>query len=95
MDVKWVTRERAKAERVASPWLVRKFVDPESEFLFVPADRVGEVALARDAIPFETLGVELAHCKEVDGQFPVYDAHYSHCRMRLEGAGGLERSARS
>ena len=38
--MKWVTRERVKVDRVACPWLIRKFVDPEAEFYFVPADRV-------------------------------------------------------
>jgi hypothetical protein len=39
-----VTRERVKVDRVACPWLLRKFVDPQAEFLFVPADKVLEVA---------------------------------------------------
>ena len=38
--MKWVTREKVKVDRVACPWLIRKFVDPQAEFLFVPADQV-------------------------------------------------------
>ena len=38
--MKWITREKVKVDRVACPWLIKKFVDPEAEFLFVPADRV-------------------------------------------------------
>lgn len=61
MLMKWVTREHVKVDRVACPWLIRKFVDPEAEFLFVPADRVMEVARQQDAIPFDVPGVELGH----------------------------------
>jgi hypothetical protein len=57
----WITRERVKVDRVACPWLVKKFVDPEAEFLFVPADRVLEVAEREWAIPFDVPGVELGH----------------------------------
>ncbi|MBI2122839.1 MAG: chromate resistance protein [Armatimonadetes bacterium] len=59
--MKWVTREHVKVDRVACPWLIRKFVDPEAEFLFVPADRVLEVARQQDATPFDVPGVELGH----------------------------------
>ncbi|MBI3952141.1 MAG: chromate resistance protein [Acidobacteria bacterium] len=59
--MKWVTRERVKVDRVACPWLIRKFVDPEAEFLFVPAERVLEVAGREGAIPFDVPGVELGH----------------------------------
>jgi len=59
--MKWVTREHVKVDRVACPWLIRKFVDPEAEFIFVPADRVMEVAKKQDAIPFDVPGVELGH----------------------------------
>ena len=48
--MKWVTRERPKVDRIACPWLIRRFVDPEARFLFVPADQVtavGEVHPAR------------------------------------------------
>lgn len=59
--MKWVTRERVKVDRVACPWLIRKFVDPDAEFLFVPADKVMEVAEREGAIPFDVPGVELGH----------------------------------
>ena len=38
--MKWITREKVKVDRVACPWLIRKFIDPNAEFLFVPGDRV-------------------------------------------------------
>src|SRR4051794_18639949 len=59
--MKWVTRERVKVDRVACPWLIRKFVDPQAEFLFVPADRVMETAQAEGAIPYDVPNVELGH----------------------------------
>lgn len=59
--MRWVTRERVKVDRVACPWLIRKFVDSEAEFLFVPADQVLAVAAAKDAIPYDVPGVELGH----------------------------------
>ena len=59
--MKWITRERAKVDRVACPWLIRKFVDPAAQFLFVPADRVMAVAALEDAVPFDVPDVELGH----------------------------------
>jgi hypothetical protein len=59
--MKWVTRERVKVDRVACPWLIRKFVDPEAEFIFVAPDQVLEVAERQGAIPFDVPGVELGH----------------------------------
>ncbi len=59
--MKWVTREHVKVDRVACPWLIRKFVDPEAEFLFVPAADVRAVAEDRDAVPYDVPGVELGH----------------------------------
>ena len=59
--MKWVTRERVHVDRVACPWLIRKFVDPEAQFLFVPADQVMAVAEREGATPFDVKGVELGH----------------------------------
>src|SRR5688572_24398456 len=44
LTMKWITRERVKVDRVACPWLIKKFVDPQAEFLFVPADQVLDTA---------------------------------------------------
>ncbi len=63
--MQWITRERVKVDRVACPWLIRRFIDPEAEFLFVPADRVAETARSTGAIPYDVEGVELGH---VDGR---------------------------
>ena len=59
--MKWITRERVKVDRVACPWLIRKFVDPKAEFLFVPADQVMAVAEREGAIPYDVKDVELGH----------------------------------
>jgi len=59
--MKWITRERVKVDRVACPWLIEKFVDPEAEFLFVPPDEVMEAAQREGAIPFDVPDVELGH----------------------------------
>jgi hypothetical protein len=59
--MKWVTREHVKVDRVACPWLIRKFVDPAAEFLFVPADQVMAVAGREGATPYDVKNVELGH----------------------------------
>jgi hypothetical protein len=58
---KWVTREKAKVDRIACPWLIKNFVDSEPEFLFVPADKVLAIAKEQNAIPFDVPNVELGH----------------------------------
>jgi hypothetical protein len=63
--MKWVTRENAKVDRIACPWLIRRFVDPKGEFLFVPTGEVLAVAEREGAIPFDVKGAELGH---VDGR---------------------------
>ena len=59
--MKWITREKVKVDRVACPWLIKKFVDPQAEFLFVPADQVMEEAERLGAIPYDVRGVEFGH----------------------------------
>lgn len=59
--MKWITRERVKVDRVACPWLIKKFVDAEAEFLFVPGDEVLAEAKRLGAIPYDVPGVELGH----------------------------------
>ncbi len=59
--MKWVTRQRAKVDRIACPWLIKNFVDKDAEVLFVPAERVMEVAERENAIPFDVPDVVLGH----------------------------------
>ena len=72
--MKWVTRERAKVDRIACPWLITRFVDPKAEFLFVPRERVDEVADREGAIPFDAPGVELTHYREGGEERVSFDA---------------------
>jgi hypothetical protein len=59
--MRWITRARPKIDRIACPWLIRRFLDPEAEFHFVPPDQVRQRAAELDAIPFDVEGVELSH----------------------------------
>ena len=59
--MKWVTRARPKVDRVACPWLIKRFVDSQAEFLYVPTDQVMEVAKREGAIPFDVASVEFGH----------------------------------
>ena len=68
--MKWITRERPKIDRIACPWLVRRFVDPQAEFLYVAPDRVLDEAQRLEAIPYDVPGVELTH----QGELCSFDA---------------------
>ena len=59
--MKWITREHVKVDRVACPWLIRKYIDQEAAFLFVPAAEVPAVAEREGATPFDTQGARLGH----------------------------------
>jgi hypothetical protein len=59
--VKWITREKVKVDRVACPWLIKKIVDKEAEFFFVPAEQVRSEAARLGAIPFDVPNAELGH----------------------------------
>jgi hypothetical protein len=59
--MKWITRARPKVDRVACPWLIKRFVDPAAEFLYVPPDEVIATAERVGAIPFDVANVELGH----------------------------------
>jgi hypothetical protein len=63
--MKWVTRERPKIDRIACPWLVARFIDPDAEFLYVPAVDVLKVAADTGAIPYDIPGVEYGHAGEL------------------------------
>ena len=155
--MRWVTREKAKVDRIACPWLIKRFVDADAEFIFVPREKVMEVAKDKSAIPFDIEGAELMHYVDhgeervsfdsiirkynlkdsalldlaeiVRGadaslvnprpesagleaaamgfreiarddhenmklQFPLYDALYQYCKLRITKKSGLEHNAR-
>ena len=72
--MKWVTREKAKVDRIACPWVISRFVDKNPEFLFVPKDKVMEVAEKENAIPFDTPGAELFHFEHNGKEYVSFDA---------------------
>ena len=59
--MKWVTREHVHVDRTACPWLIKKFVDREAEFIFVPVEKIDEVVRKEHAIPFDAPNAELGH----------------------------------
>ena len=59
--MKWITRERARVDRIACPWLITRFIDPRPELLFVPTKEVRTVAEREGAIPYDIPDVELGH----------------------------------
>jgi hypothetical protein len=59
--MKWVTRARPKTDRIACPWLIRRFIDPDAEILYVPTDQVLTVEREQDAIGFDTPGARYDH----------------------------------
>lgn len=59
--MKWITRERPKTDRIACPWLIRRFIDPEAEFLFAPKNELLAVAAREQARSFDAPGAEFTH----------------------------------
>ena len=88
--MKWVTRARPKVDRVACPWLIRRFVDPDAEFLYVPSEEVMGVARREGAIPFDVPGVELGH----HGAECSFDAILRAYRLDDPGLHALARIVR-
>ncbi len=68
--MKWITRERPKIDRIACPWLIKKFIDPKAEFFYVPSTEVLKMAQSEQAIPYDVPGVELTH----EGPLCSFDA---------------------
>ena len=68
--MRWVTRERPKIDRIACPWLIKRFIDPQAQILYVPAAEVLAVATRESATRFDVPGVELTH----DGPLCSFDA---------------------
>ena len=59
--MKWITRTKARVDRIACPWLIRRFIDTQAEFLYVPDAEVMETAAREGATPYDVPGVELGH----------------------------------
>jgi rhodanese-related sulfurtransferase len=74
---RWVTRERPKIDRIACPWLIARFVDPDAEFLYVPNKEVLGAAKVREAIPYDIPDVRFSH----DGERCSFDAFLKIYRL--------------
>jgi rhodanese-related sulfurtransferase len=89
---RWITRERPKIDRLACPWLIRRFIDPRAVFHFVPADWVEDVADELGAIPFDIEGVHHSHRGEtcsfdtLIAEFAITDPPLSHLARIVRGA---------
>jgi hypothetical protein len=92
--VKWITREKVKVDRVACPWLIKKFVDPQAEFIFVPGEQVETRARELGATPFDIEGCELGHHRE-DVSFNSILKKYNLTDPALGLLGELVRAADS
>jgi hypothetical protein len=86
--MKWVTRERPKTDRIACPWLIRRYIDPQAEILYVPRGEVLEVARREGGHSFDAPGAEFDH-RDGKCTFEVLIDHF-----RLGGDAALERLAR-
>lgn len=79
---RWVTRERPKIDRIACPWLIRRFVDPEAEFLYVPTPEVRRTAEEKTAVPYDIPDVEFSH----DGELCSFDAFLKKFHLEKDPA---------
>ena len=90
--MKWVTRERARVDRIACPWLISRFIDPKPEFLFVPAPQVPEMAKGAGAIPYDIADVEFGHHGEecsfdaIVRRYDIHDEALDHLATIVRGA---------
>jgi hypothetical protein len=89
--MKWVTRERPKIDRIACPWLIKRFIDSEAEFLYVPSAQVQEVARNAPATAFDVPGVELTH----EGERCSFDAFLRKYALVQPGLDELARIVRA
>jgi rhodanese-related sulfurtransferase len=79
---RWVTRERPKIDRIACPWLIRRFIDPGADFLYVPTPDVKRIAAERDAVPYDIPDVAFSH----EGERCSFDAFLRHYRLESDPA---------
>ena len=86
---RWVTRERPKIDRIACPWLIRRFIDADAKFMYVPAAQVKETA---QAIPFDVPGAEFGHHGE-RCSFDAFIAQFNLCDAALDRLARIVRAA--
>ena len=90
--MKWVTRERPKIDRIACPWLIRRFIDPDAQFLYVAAGEVLHVAAQQGATPYDIPGVEMSHVGE-KCSFDAFLAKYRLDDPALQQLAAIVRGA--
>jgi hypothetical protein len=93
-SMKWITREKVKVDRVACPWLIKKFIDPKAEFVFVPADEVMSKAAELGATVYDIEGCELGHHGE-DVSFNSFLKRFNLTDPALVLLGDIVRAADS
>ena len=89
--MKWITRERPKIDRLACPWLIKRFIDKNAEFLYVPKDQVIELSKSMQAIPYDVPNVELTH----DEPLCSFDAFLKKYQLNDEGLNKLAEIIRA
>jgi len=89
-STRWVTRERPKIDRIACPWLVKRFIDPGAEFLYVPSPDVRKVAGEKEAVPYDVPDVEFTH----EGELCSFDAFIKRFRLQDPALDELARIVR-
>ena len=90
--MKWITRERPKIDRIACPWLIKRFIDSEAEFLYVPSADVLRVAAETGATPYDIPGVEMTHVGELCS-FDAFIDKYQLDDPALRQLAGIVRGA--
>lgn len=90
--MKWITRERPKIDRIACPWLVLRYIDPEAEFLYVPPADVLRLAAETGAIPYDIPGVELSHVGDLCS-FDAFLKQYGLTDPALQQLAAIVRGA--
>src|SRR2546428_14026253 len=93
--MKWVTREKAKVDRIACPWLITKFVDPKAGFLFVPREKVLDAAKGQGAIPYDSPGAELFPYKDAGDARRSFDAFIKKYKLTDAALLDMAESVRS
>lgn len=89
---RWITRERPKIDRIACPWLIRRFIDPNAQFLYAPTGKVIDLAKELVATPYDIEGVEFAHERErcsfdtIIRIYEIKDAVLDHLATIVRGA---------
>ncbi len=90
--MKWITRERPKIDRIACPWLISRFIDPDAEFLYVPASDVLRIAAETGATPYDIPGVEMTHVGE-QCSFDAFIARHALHEPALQQLATIVRGA--